>query len=90
MMERGASTLTQVFTHQSDVFRAHLLPKLNDVDVKFLNLVSRETKEAIHRARRKTKKKSRISDFTSISTLRYAMDRISKYDCNAPSEQYVR
>lgn len=89
MMERGASTLTQVFTHQSDVFRAHLLPKLNDVDVKFLNLVSRETKEAIHRARRKTKKKSRISDFTSISTLRYAMDRISKYDCNAPSEQYV-
>ena len=92
MMERGASTLTQVFTHQSDVFRAHLLPKLNDVDVKFLNLVSRETKEAIHRAgKKKTKKKSRlrISDFTSISTLQYAMDRISKYDCNAPSEQYV-
>ena len=90
MHERGASALTKVWTHQSDIFRAHVLPKLNAVDVKMLSLVSRETRAAIRRAGRKLKVITmKISDFSSISTLQYAMVRISKYNYYAKSPQYV-
>ena len=62
-----------------DVCFTHILPRLNSTDLKFLHLVNAETRKLIKRSSREEelKKKFKIEEMSSISTLEFAWEHKS-------------
>jgi hypothetical protein len=71
--------LWETIVNNDDVCFEHILPKLNRTDVKFLFEVSAETRALIKRSSRKSelKKKFRVEEMSSISTLEIAWENRS-------------
>ena len=64
-----------------DIVEKHVLPKLNQTDVKFFYDVNAETRALIKRASRKREleKAFRVSEMSSISTLEFAWENRSMW-----------
>ena len=67
-------SLWDVIVKWDDICFKHILPRLNRTDVKFLHEVNTETRKLIKRSSRKRelKKKFKVSEMSSISTLEVA------------------
>ena len=67
-------SLWDVIVKWDDICFKHILPRLNRTDVKFLHEVNTETRKLIKRSSRKRelKKKYKVSEMSSISTLEVA------------------
>jgi hypothetical protein len=72
-------SLWDVIVKWDDICFKHILPRLNRTDVKFLHEVNTETRKLIKRSSRKRelKKKFKVSEMSSISTLEVAWEHKS-------------
>ena len=70
------SSLWEVIVKWDDVSFKHILPRLNQTDVKFLHGVNSETRKLIKRSSRKKelKEKFKVEEMSSISTLEVAWE----------------
>jgi hypothetical protein len=75
----GQGALWDVIVDNDDVCFEHILPRLNQTDVKFLYGVNRETRALIKRSSRKDdlKKRFEVKQMSSISTLEFAWENRS-------------
>jgi hypothetical protein len=75
----GQRDLWDVIVNNDDVCFKHILPRLNQTDVKFLFEVNSETRALIKRSSRKDelKKRFEIEEMPSISTLEFAWENRS-------------
>jgi len=71
--------LWDVIVKCDDICFTHILPRLNQTDLKFLYGVNTETRKLIKRSSRKgeLKKRFKVSEMSSISTLELAWDKRS-------------
>jgi len=74
----GQRDLWDVIVNNDDICFKHILPKLNQTDIKFLYGVNSETRALIKRSPYvdELKKKFRVRQMSSISTLEFAWDNI--------------
>ena len=74
--KRDASKLWDVIVENDDICFTHILPRLNGTDVKFVFGVNGETRKLIERSsrERELKKKFKIEEMSSISTLEFALE----------------
>ena len=74
----GERDLWDVIVNNDDICFKHILPKLNQTDIKFLHDVNSETRALIKRSSRRLelKKAFRIHEMTSISTLEFAWNNV--------------
>ena len=72
-------SLWDVIVKCDDICFKHILPRLNRTDVKFLYEVNTETRKLIKRSSRMgdLKKKLRVEEMSSISTLEFAWENRS-------------
>ncbi|CAL6394062.1 unnamed protein product [Bathycoccus prasinos] len=70
------SSLWSVIVNNDDICFAHILPRLNATDLKFLYEVNGETRKLIERSSRKEelKEKFKVKEMSSISTLEVAWE----------------
>ena len=75
---RGERDLWDMIVNNDDICSTHILPRLNQTDIKFLYDVNSETRALIKRSSRRDelKKAFRIHDMTSISTLEFAWSNV--------------
>jgi len=75
----GQRDLWDVIVKNDDICFQHILPRLNGTDVKFLYEVNSETRKLIKRSSRAgdLKKKFKVSEMSSISTLEFAWENKS-------------
>jgi hypothetical protein len=75
----GQRDLWDVIVNNDDVCFKHILPRLNQTDVKFLFEVNSETRALIKRSSRKDELKERfkVSEMSSITTLEFAWENRS-------------
>ena len=75
----GQRDLWDVIVNNDDVCFEHILPKLNQTDVKFLFEVNAETRALIKRSSRKDdlRRRFKVSEMSSISTLEIAWENRS-------------
>ena len=80
-LSQGA--LWDVIVDNDDVCFKHILPRLNQTDVKFLFEVNRETRALIKRSSRNDdlRKLFKVSEMSSISTLEIAWENRSLWQC---------
>ena len=73
------SVLWNVIVKCDDICFTHILPKLNQTDLKFLYEVNEETRKLIKRSTRADdlKKSFEVQEMSSISTLEIAWENIS-------------
>ena len=71
--------LWDLIVNNDDICFKHILPRLNGTDLKFLYEVNSETRKLIKRSSRKgeLKKKFRVREMSSISTLEFAWENKS-------------
>ena len=71
--------LWDVIVNNDDICFTHILPRLNGTDLKFLYEVNTETRALIKRSSRAgdLKKKFKIKEMSSISTLEFAWENKS-------------
>ena len=71
--------LWNVIVKCDDICFTHILPKLNQTDLKFLYEVNEETRKLIKRSSRKGELKERfkVGEMSSISTLEFAWENRS-------------
>ena len=64
-------SLWDLIVNNDDICFQHILPRLNQTDLKFLYDVNTETRKLIKRSSRKRelKKKYKVSEMSSVSTL---------------------
>ena len=74
--ERDSFLLWDLIVSNDDICFKHILPRLNATDVKFLYEVNGETRKLIKRSSRAgdLKKKFKVSEMSSISTLEFAWE----------------
>jgi len=79
MEETNKSPLWEAIVSNDDVCFKHILPKLNQTDLKFLHDVNSETRAMIKRSSREgeLKKTFKIREMSSISTLEFAWENRS-------------
>ena len=87
--------LWDVIVNNDDVCFEHILPRLNQTDIKFLHDVNTETRALIKRSSRKDelRKAFKVSEISSISTLRGRIDRCGQFEwinVNAKSSYVFR
>ena len=72
----GERDVWDMIVNNDDVSFKHILPRLNQTDVKFLHGVNSETRKLIKRSSRKgeLKKRFNIREMSSISTLEFAWE----------------
>jgi hypothetical protein len=78
--KRGKVLLWDLLVNDNDdVCFKHILPRLNSNDVKFLHDVNKETRKLIERSSRASdlKKRFRIEEISSISTLEFVWENKS-------------
>ena len=70
------SVLWELIVKNDDICFTHILPRLNGTDLKFLDRVNAETRALIKRSSRAgdLKKKFKIEEMSSISTLEFAWE----------------
>ena len=75
----GERDLWDVIVNNDDICFVHILPRLNQTDVKFLFEVNTETRALIKRSSRKSelKKEFQVEEMSSISTLEFAWENRS-------------
>jgi hypothetical protein len=75
----GERDLWDVIVNNDDICFVHILPKLNQTDVKFLYDVNTETRALVKRSSRKDelKKSFKVGEMSSISTLEFAWENRS-------------
>ena len=85
--ERG---LWDVIVNNDDICFQHILPRLNGTDLKFLYEVNTETRKLIKRSSRKgeLKKKFRVREMSSVSTLEVAWENRSLWPRWLEDETY--
>merc|ERR1719199_1321358 len=73
------SLFWSVIVNNDDICFAHVLPRLNGTDVKFLYGVNTETRKLIKRSSRKgdLKERFKVEEMSSISTLEFAWEHKS-------------
>jgi hypothetical protein len=83
-------SLWDVVVKWDDICFKHILPRLNPTDVKFLYEVNTETRKLIKRSSRKgeLKKKLRVEEMSSISTLEFAWENRSLWPSYWKYEPY--
>jgi hypothetical protein len=77
----GERDLWDVIVNNDDICFIHILPRLNETDVKFLFEVNTETRALIKRSARKDdlKKKFQVIQMSSVSTLEIAWENRSSW-----------
>ena len=82
-------SLWDVIVNNDDICFKHILPRLNRTDVKFLYEVNTETRRLIKRSSRKgdLKKKLRVEEMSSISTLEVAWEHYPWGTCTNVGEE---
>jgi len=77
--KRSKSLLWSLIVNNDDICFTHILPRLNQTDLKFLYEVNKETRKLIKRSSRKRelKRKFNIEEMSSISTLEVAWEHKS-------------
>ena len=75
----GERELWDVIVKNDDICFTHILPRLNQTDLKFLYDVNTETRKLIKRSSRADdlKKKLKVREMSSISTLEWAWENRS-------------
>jgi hypothetical protein len=75
----GQRDLWDVIVNNDDICFKHILPRLNQTDVKFLYGVNRETRALVRRSsrRRELRKSFEVKEMSSISTLEFAWENRS-------------
>jgi len=75
----GERDVWDLIVNNDDICFQHILPRLNSTDVKFLYDVNTETRKLIERSSRESdlKKKFKIEEMSSISTLEVAWENKS-------------
>jgi len=75
----GERDVWDLIVNNDDICFKHVLPKLNGTDLKFLYGVNTETRKLIKRSSRESdlKKKFKVSEMSSISTLEVAWENKS-------------
>ncbi len=75
----GQRDVWDLIVNNDDICFKHVLPRLNSTDLKFLHLVNGETRKLIKRSSREEelKKKFKIEEMSSISTLEFAWEHKS-------------
>jgi hypothetical protein len=88
--ERDSFLLWDLIVRNDDVCFKHILPRLNATDVKFLYEVNSETRKLIKRSSRAgdLKKKFKIEEMSSISTLEFAWENRSLWPSLLKDEPY--
>ena len=83
-------SLWDVVVNNDDICFKHILPRLNLNDVKFLYEVNTETRKLIKRSSRKRelKKKFKVEEMSSISTLEVAWENRSLWPRDWEDETY--
>ena len=78
-----ASTTHKVWdivTDHPEIFKAHIVPKLNGNDVKFFYDVNRESRAAIQRSGARLRDAFEIGDFNTKSTLSWGLEKCSRWE----------
>jgi len=72
----GERDVWDLIVKNDDIYFKHILPKLNETDVKFLHGVNTETRKLIKRSTRvgDLKKRFKVEEMSSISTLEVAWE----------------
>ena len=75
----GQRDVWDLIVNNDDICFKHVLPRLNQTDVKFLHGVNTETRKLIKRSSREgdLKKKFKIEEMSAISTLEFAWENKS-------------
>ena len=75
----GQRDVWDLIVNNDDICFTRVLPRLNSTDLKFLHLVNAETRKLIKRSSREEelKKKFKIEEMSSISTLEFAWEHKS-------------
>ena len=75
------SELWDVIVNNDDICFKHILPRLNQTDVKFLFEVNTETRALVKRSSRKDdlKRRFKVEEMSSISTLEFAWENRSSW-----------
>ena len=75
----GERDVWDLIVKNDDISLTHIIPRLNAIDIKFLYGVNSETRKLIKRStrKRKLKKKFKIEEMSSISTLEVAWEHKS-------------
>ena len=83
-------SLWDVVVNNDDICFKHILPRLNRTDVKFLYEVNTETRKLIKRSSRASdlKKKFKVKEMSSISTLEVAWENRSLWPRDWKDETY--
>ena len=86
----GERDVWDVIVNNDDICFKHILPRLNSNDVKFLHEVNTETRKLIKRSSRKweLRKKFRVNEMSSISTLEFAWEHKSLWPSWLTNETY--
>ena len=73
-----------IVNNNDDICFTHILPRLNGTDLKFLYEVNSETRALVKRSSRASdlKKKFKVSEMSSISTLEFAWEHQSSWPGN--------
>ena len=73
--------LWELIVNNDDICLTHILPRLNQTDIKFLYGVNKETRKLVKRSTRAgdLKKKFNIGEMSSISTLEFAWENKSSW-----------
>ena len=84
------SLLWDVIVKCDDICFTHILPRLNQTDLKFLGRVNGETRKLIKRSSRKgeLKKEFKVKEMSSISTLEFAWENKSLWWPSRWNEPY--
>jgi len=80
----GERDVWDVIVKNDDICFQHILPRLNSNDVKFLYEVNTETRKLVKRSSRAgdLKKKFKVNEMSSISTLEFALEHKSLWPSN--------
>jgi hypothetical protein len=84
------SRLWDLIVNNDDICFKHVLPRLNGTDLKFLDRVNGETRALVKRSSREgeLKKKFKVSEMSSISTLEFAWEHKSLWTSWLTNEGY--
>ena len=89
MRETRYQNLWELIVNNDDICFKHILPRLNQTDLKFFYGVNTETRKLIKRSSRKgeLKKKFQVKEMSSISTLEFAWENKSLWPSNWNGER---
>jgi hypothetical protein len=84
----GLRDLWDVIVNNDDICFKHILPKLNQTDIKFLYDVNSETRALIKRSSRNNvlKRKFKVKEMSSISTLEFAWNNMDLETTTPPGQ----